>query len=149
VEVDAFWSRAAPDTPALFPIRAELARSAKDTEELADLMLALEGMSERELAMHLVLVSPADSRSADVAGVDEIAHDRLCRAQSDADALGDVANADPRILRHADEHVSVIREERPRTRLIVAIGHAATHYLCRWLRVSKSTHLDTCNILLL
>ena len=76
-------------------------------------------MAQRQVAVHLVVVAASLALAADVAGLDELGDDPLRRALGDPDLGRDVAQADPRVARDAQQHVRVVREEGPG-------AHAAT-----------------------
>lgn len=76
-------------------------------------MVALHGVAQRQIRLHLVGVAPALTGAAQVPGVDELADDALGGALGDPDDRCDVAKAYPRIPRDAEQDVSMVRQERP------------------------------------
>ena len=67
----------------------------QETEELADLELALSGVAHRRMWIHHIPVSPADSLPAHVAGIDQILDDALRRAFRHTHQIRDIAQ--PRV----------------------------------------------------
>ena len=59
--------------------------------------MVLEGVPERPVEQKLVAIAPAFTGASQVTLGGEIAKDPLSRALGDADAVGDLANADARI----------------------------------------------------
>jgi len=73
-------------------------------------------MAKWELGYHLVAISPALSLSQHIALLDELGQDPMGGALRDAHRSGDVAQADPRIVRHAGEDMGVVGQEVPACR---------------------------------
>lgn len=82
-------------------------------EQLADLVLLLERVPQRELGIQDVVVSPAMALAGEVTGLHELRDDSLRGPLGDAHGRRDVADPRVRISRDLDEDVRVIREERP------------------------------------
>ena len=60
-----------------------------------------------------VVVPPADTPPFDVAGLNEVHDDALSRPLSDPDVLGEVPQPDVRVVCDAQEHLRMVRQERP------------------------------------
>jgi hypothetical protein len=69
---------------------------------------------QRPLHVHLVLVAAPDALPGHVAAAHEVGDDLLRRALGDVEHQREVADADARIVRDAQERPSVIGEEAPR-----------------------------------
>ena len=76
-------------------------------------MAVLGRVAHGDVGVDVVAVSPPDALALDIAGLDEVGNDALCRSLGDANCLGDVPQAGVRILMEAEEHLSVVGEEAP------------------------------------
>lgn len=76
-------------------------------------MCRLGGVSHRRASVDQVVVASSVTTPFDDAGRGEVRHDPLGRALGDPDRLGDVPEPDVAVLRDSQEHLRVIREERP------------------------------------
>lgn len=88
-------------------------RQLEEVQELADVVADLSAVAHRHLTVDRVSVPTADAFSDHVSGVDQIGHDPLGGSFGDADALRDVAETDVAVTSDAEEHLRVVREERP------------------------------------
>ena len=70
-------------------------------------------MPEWQLKLHLVAVPAADSLALQIACVDQVGDDGLCRSFGDPDTVCDIPAPDLRIRCNEDEHVAMVGEERP------------------------------------
>ena len=73
----------------------------------------LRRMAHGAVPVNRVVVASTDARALDVASLDEIGEDALRRSLCDADDLCDVAQADVGVLGQAEQHLGVVRDERP------------------------------------
>jgi hypothetical protein len=85
----------------------------EEVEEWPDLLVGLGVMSHRCVSVDHVVVSSSDSAPFDDVGLDEVCDDSLGRSLGDSDRLGDVSEPDVWVLRDAQEHLCVVREECP------------------------------------
>src|SRR4051794_38822115 len=83
-------------------------------EQVADALVARQRVGQRQLRPDRVVVAPAPALACDVAGLDELAHDAVGGALRDAHLLADVAQADARVARDAEQHLGVTGKEGPR-----------------------------------
>lgn len=86
---------------------------ADEVDELADGEPRLQLVAEVRVADDGVPVPPADLRLAQVAPVDQVAHDLLDRPLGDPDGVGDVAHPGVPVAAQGDEHVPVVGQEGP------------------------------------
>jgi hypothetical protein len=75
------------------------------------LRLLREGMSQWQLGLHPVDVSPTNALASDVAVLDELGDDPVGASLRHPDGLGDVAQANAGVVRDAQQDLSVVREE--------------------------------------
>ncbi len=73
----------------------------------------LERVTQRKAEVHLVETATAQSVLLQVAGIDEVADDAVCRPLRNPHALGEVAQPGVRFPGHAQQHVRVIRQKPP------------------------------------
>ena len=92
---------------------APCGRADQDLEQLADLALLDEGMTQGKPRHHLVAVSSAVSLAQHVALLDQLGQDPVGGALGDPDRCGDVAQADARVMSDADEDVGVVGQKVP------------------------------------
>jgi hypothetical protein len=85
----------------------------EEIEEWADLVLGLGCVSHCCASVDQVVVAASDSAPFDDVRVDEVCDDSLGGSFGDSDGLGDVPKPDVGVLRDAQEHLRVVREERP------------------------------------
>jgi hypothetical protein len=85
----------------------------QDLEQIADLPLLDQGMTQRQVGEHLVVVAPALALAPHVALFDQLGEDLVGAALGDADRVGDVAQAHPGVVCDAEENVGVVGEEVP------------------------------------
>jgi hypothetical protein len=91
-------------------------------------------MPKRPVCAHAVNVSPTFSFVREVASLFQLADDALHGSLSDTDARGQISDPQMRIFGHADQHVRVVGQERPRWRfdlgtlelLLFSASHALT-----------------------
>jgi hypothetical protein len=84
-----------------------------ETEELADLELALSGVSHGRVWINQIPVTPPDPLSFHVAGVDQILDDSLRRALCHSHQVRYVAQPRVRVVLDAQEDLRVVREKMP------------------------------------
>jgi hypothetical protein len=85
----------------------------QETEELADLELALSGVSHGRVWINHIPVTPPDPLSFHVAGVDQILDDSLRRALCHSHQVPYVAQPRVRVVLDAQEDLRVVREKMP------------------------------------
>src|SRR5512133_3339065 len=103
------WVRGARGMP-----RCMLGRLASEClQERADVDSVLVGVAEGKAGVDLIAIPTSDTLAGQIASVDEVIHETLCRPFGDSDALRDLAQADLGVLGDADERTGVIREECP------------------------------------
>jgi hypothetical protein len=90
----------------------------EETDQVADRVMAVRGVAEREPIVHFVDVPTPVAGLRQVAGLLELADDVRDRSLSDADGLSDVPQPNVWVGRDALEHVCVIRHEAERMRII-------------------------------
>lgn len=74
-----------------------LARRARQTQQLSDRVVCLDGVPERETLVDVVVGASAPTPSRDHSGFLELTQDPLDGALGDPDRLGDLTDADVRI----------------------------------------------------
>src|ERR687886_779495 len=82
-------------------------------DEIADGLVAVLGVAERQVAMDDVLVPAADAGPRHVARLLEIVDDVRRRSFRDPDGAGDVSQSRGRVGGDRREHVRVVRHEPP------------------------------------
>ena len=82
-------------------------------EERADLVALLCGVTHSVIAVDGIAVPPTLAGRLHIPGLYELGQDPLRRALGDADVLCNVTKPDVGSRRHAEQHLSVVREERP------------------------------------
>ncbi len=80
----------------------------QDCEELADALLASDRVGEREVDVDRVVVAPPVSLTGDVAGGSQLRDDAVSGPFGNAETLADVAQADARIVRDANENPGMV-----------------------------------------
>lgn len=85
--------------------------SGEDRQKVPHPLLSGEWVGERKIGSNRVLVAPAVALAREVPGVHELADDAMGGAFGDTYCLSDLTQANPRILRDADQDASVVREE--------------------------------------
>jgi hypothetical protein len=109
----------------------------KHFEQIANpslLCLLREGMTQRELGLHLVDVSPANSLADDVAVLDQLGDDPMGASLRHPHGLGDITQADAGVVRDAQQDLSMVCEE-------LVLGHlfgSGRERLLTWIRSKKS-----------
>src|SRR6188472_3823390 len=88
-------------------------RFGEKREQIADALTAGDRVGQRETRVDRVAVATPAAFAREVAGVDEVPDDAMRRPLRDAHAVADLAQADVRILRGAQQHARVARQERP------------------------------------
>ena len=89
-----------------------------------------DGVAQRPTGIDLVVVAAADPRPLHVAVLHKISDDRLRRPLGDPYPCGDVSAPNAGIARDADQHVTVVGEERPaRPRRVLGRAIGASHFL--------------------
>ena len=76
-------------------------------------MAQLLAVPHRVLSIDRVAISAADPGGPDVSRVDELGEDPLGGPLGDPDPAGDVPEPDVRVLGEAEQHLRVVRQERP------------------------------------
>ena len=89
------------------------ASSDQNREQIANLALLDEGMTQWKLRYDLVLVAPALSLTQHIALLDQLGEDPVSGALGDPHRSGDVAQANPRIMSDADQDMSVVGQKVP------------------------------------
>ena len=84
--------------------------------------MCFEVVAERQSLLHQIAIAAPFAPALQVAVGFELPEDALHGTLGDADLLGDVANARVGIMRDADQHVRVVREEGPAGRPIAHGG---------------------------
>jgi hypothetical protein len=87
--------------------------SGEDGQKVPDLLLAGERVGEGQVGLDRVVVAAAVAGTRDVAGGGELDHDPVRGAFCDPDRLADLAQADARVMRDAEQHLGVVGEKRP------------------------------------
>ncbi len=82
-------------------------------QEIADEVLAFDAVAHRAIGDDLVPIAPALAVPGEAPRGLEVLHDALHGALGDTDLLGEVAQTELRIAGEADQHVAVVRQERP------------------------------------
>jgi hypothetical protein len=90
------------------------ARGLEDCEQVADLLLTRERVVQRQFRLDRVAVAPAGALTRDVARIDELDHDAMCGPFGYPDGIPDLAQTGTWVVRDMQEHLGVVREERPR-----------------------------------
>jgi anti-anti-sigma factor len=97
----------------------------QDLEQGAEVDVALRCKRDWQVGPHRVAIAAPFARAREVAGLDQVGHDSLCRALGDVRMGGDVAHAQLRILGDAEEDEAMVGQERERRHaLIMAYGTA-------------------------
>ena len=91
----------------------------KEIQERPDLKCGLVGVPHRGASVDEVVIASPVTPPFDDSGCGEIRHDPLGRALGDPDSLGNVPEPDVAVLRDPQEHLRVIREERPRRGVVL------------------------------
>jgi hypothetical protein len=87
--------------------------SQQDFEQVADLAIVDERVSQGKLGSDLVAITPPVPLSQHVAIVDQLREDLVRSALGDANRGGDVSEANSGIFGDAEQDMSVIGEEVP------------------------------------
>jgi hypothetical protein len=88
-------------------------------EEATDLVAVLGGVPEhRRLIVDDMAVAPPLSFAFEIAGLDEVGQDSLRRTDGDPDGIGDIADAQVRVVSDAEQDLRVICHELPAAGLI-------------------------------
>jgi hypothetical protein len=104
-----------PRTRATFPpVRGLVGLQPEESQEFADLVALLSGVAHGGVGVDAVAVAAADSFALDVAGLDQVGDDALCRSLGDSDPVGDVTESRVRVALDAKKNLGVVREEPPR-----------------------------------
>ena len=98
-----------------FPLARTLSssRANKELEQIPHLSPPDEGMTEGKLRDDLVPISASLSLAEHVALFDQLGQNPVGGTLGDPDRGADVAQPDARVLGDADQHLGVVREERP------------------------------------
>lgn len=91
------------------------------------MVVSFEGMPERSVESYFVDVVSTLLVTDHVPSLDEIGHDAVHSSFPDSHQTCHVHEADIRVLRDAQQHMSVIGEKRPRRDIGVAAGRAQFH----------------------
>jgi hypothetical protein len=85
----------------------------QDREELADALFASNRVGEREVLVDRVVIAPPVSLTGDVTGGSQLRGDAVSGPFGNAETLADVAQADGRIVRDANENPGMVGQESP------------------------------------
>jgi hypothetical protein len=85
----------------------------ENRQQVADLLLVGERIAKRQVGLDRVVVAPPVPPSCYVTGVGQLTHDSVRRTLGDPDGLADLAQPDAGVLRYAQQHARVVRQERP------------------------------------
>ena len=108
-------------------------------QQVADLLIARDGVGQRQLRAQRVVVAPAPALAREVAVGDELADDAVRGALGDPHQVADVAQADAGVAGDAKQDLRVASEERPAGRRKVRHEGARTKRLeatTFWSRMS-------------
>jgi hypothetical protein len=86
----------------------------EEVEQFPDRMSLLGFVPHLGVWIDRVVVSSPVTPPLEVVRLDEVEDDPLSRPLRDPDYLGDVSESDVAVVRDAQEHLCVVREERPR-----------------------------------
>jgi len=125
------WTKAAERPPSFtssappgFPSgRAPPVLAEKHLEQIANSPLRCflgERVKQRQLGLHPVDVSPADPLASDIAVIHKLGDDPVGASLRDPHVLGDITQANARIVRNAEQDLSVVCEE-------LVLGHIWIH----------------------
>lgn len=89
------------------------APASEHSQERPGVEIVLKRVAERLCSADVVVVPPTRPGARQVAALDEIVDDCLHTSLRDSDLTGDVSQPDVGIARDADQHLRVMREERP------------------------------------
>lgn len=87
--------------------------SAKDGQQVADVLSAGKRVGEGQVGLDRVVVTAAVARAGYVAGGGEFDDDSVGGAFSDPDRPADLAQADPGVVSDAEEDLRVVGEKGP------------------------------------
>ena len=85
----------------------------EQSEHLTDRSLSTDGFWQGEVVLDAVAIATAVLVFNDVAGFGQVGDDAEGGALGDAERSGDVAQANPRIMRDADQGAGMVGEEAP------------------------------------
>lgn len=80
----------------------------EDGQDVADALLVGELVGEWLVGVHCVVVAAAVAFARDVAAVGEFGDDVVGGALGDPDAVADLAQTDPGVLRDAEQYAGVV-----------------------------------------
>ncbi len=83
--------------------------------QLTGSSIAFQRMPERLARMNSILVTPSYSLDREVSGLDKIGHNLLHRSLGNSHLIRDIAETGIVISANAQQHMRMIREERPRS----------------------------------
>jgi hypothetical protein len=86
---------------------------AEQLNELTDAAVRLHWVAEGPVGIDGIRVSATDLPGVEIALGEQLVDDALCGPFSDADAVSDIANADPRIINNREEDMGVVGKECP------------------------------------
>jgi hypothetical protein len=86
---------------------------AEHIQERPDLQIGEQRMAQVGVPVHLVAVAPTLLGPHEEARRNEVGHDFLGRALTDADLVRDLADPDRRLAGDAEEDVAVVRQNEP------------------------------------
>jgi hypothetical protein len=89
-----------------FPAQAQL-------KQVGNRPVAVHRVTERELRVHRVAISPAFAGNGEIPALFQFGHDSLDGSLGDTDARGDVAHPNFRFASNTDQDVGVVAQERP------------------------------------
>jgi hypothetical protein len=90
-----------------------LGRRFEEPDQLADGVVAVLGVPQRQVFVHLVMVSAPVADLRQVAGFHQVVDDLCRRSLGDPNDLGDVSEANGWVAGDRLEHVRVVRDEAP------------------------------------
>jgi hypothetical protein len=85
----------------------------QEIEQRTDVVTDLSWMPHLGSAVHHVLVATTDASPFDEARLDQLGDDPLDRPLGDAHVRGNLAEANARVTRDAEQHLRVVRDEGP------------------------------------
>src|SRR5207302_1429210 len=111
-----------PDTRARASARRDLA-TAEELEHLTDRAFLARGFRQRQVVLYLVAIAPPIALFDHVTRVGEICHHTKGGALGDPERRRDVAEADARVARDAQQRPRMVREEAPLRHRTILVMH--------------------------
>jgi len=85
----------------------------QESQEFADLVAALGGVTHGDVGVDAVVVSTTGPFALHVAGFDQVGDDALGGSLGDSDALADITESRVRVAVEAEKDLGVVGEEPP------------------------------------